>query len=97
MLTITSESVVRTRFIHDPKGKNHRVAVEVIGTDQSEIVPLTRKPKYFDNFHASALFDVFGEDYDVISRRTHGSTSGQPDYYWTIVPADDTLLFLTDY
>lgn len=87
MLTLTAPAIVRTRFIRDPKGTDHRVAVEVIGTDQTEIVPLTRKPKYFDNYHASALFDVLGEDYDVTGKRTHGSTSGQPDIYWNVVPA----------
>lgn len=87
MLTITAETIVRTRFIRDTKGTNHRVAVEIIGSTESEIVPLTRKPKYFDNYHASALFDVFGEGIDVIRKREHGSTSGQADVYWDIVPA----------
>lgn len=87
MLTIDAETIVRTRFIRDTKGTNHRVAVEIIGSKESEIVPLTRKPKYFDNFHASALFDVFGEGIDVIRKREHGFTSGQADIYWDIVPA----------
>lgn len=87
MLTITAETVIRTRFIRDTKGVNHRVAVEVIGSKESETVPLTRKPKYFDNYHASALFDVFGDGIDVIHKHEHGSTSGQPDVYWDIVPA----------